>query len=169
MVGITHSKSALSLICHIGIVFTNMLSYKHIFQNISSLTLGLSPRLVGRSWQIRLFVVKCATEERFSPQLSSTYCSFRGDGMDVLQGKETQGTKNELYGAALLKLRATRRQRKWVCQAEVLQVSRSNDGESCFCGQVHAASWLWAVTGKAHCFPCSQKERRKEKPPLPGE
>lgn len=65
----------------IGIVFTNMLPYKHIFQSISSLTPGLTPRWIGRSWQISFFAVKCAIEERFSPQLSSTYCSFREDGM----------------------------------------------------------------------------------------
>lgn len=30
------------------------------------------------------------------------------------------------------------------------------------CRQVQAASWLWAVTGKAHCLLHSERERMKE-------
>lgn len=42
---------------YIGIIVTNVLPCKHVFQNISSLTLGLTPRWIGRSWQIIFFVV----------------------------------------------------------------------------------------------------------------
>lgn len=50
--------------------------------------------------------------------------------------------------------------------AEVLKPQRRTLS---LCRQIHAASWLWAVTGKAHCLVCSERERMKEWSHVSGE
>lgn len=109
------------------------------------------------------FCCKCSTEEGFSPDLSSTYSSFREEGV-FYKVKRHEG--HRMCQAALLKCRATYRQRRRVCQAEKLQMSWTHDAESSISSD---GSVLPACSGqsleKARCLLCSEGERKEERPP----
>lgn len=150
---------------HIGIVFTNMLPCKHIFQNISSLT---------RAWH-RSGLADDGGSAGGSVQQKKD-SDHSSAALTAVSGRtESSITERDMKdGVPLVQS----------CSAEVQ--SNSEAEEMCLPSrgaadvpepqwripylrrQVCAASWLRRITGTARCLLCSEWERREERPPLPG-
>lgn len=152
----------------IGIIFTNMLPCKHIFQNISSLTPGLTPRWIGRSWQISFFAVN-VQEKKDSVHSSAALTAVSGQMRCTTGERDVKDKVHTVQSCSAEVQSNPEAEEMGLPSRAVADVPEPRWRIPYVCRQVHAASWLWAVTGKVRCLLCNEGVRRQERPPLPGE